>query len=50
VFINKIANHHIVQWPRNHIPEGLIPLERLFNGNDVAVKGRVSNGDANVTE
>jgi hypothetical protein len=24
--------------PRNHIPKGLIPLERLFNRNDVVVK------------
>ena len=50
VFLNKIANHHIVQLPRNHIPKRLVPLERLFDGNDVAVKGRVSNGEADVTE
>jgi hypothetical protein len=50
VFLNKIANHHIVQLPSNHIPKGLVPLERLFDGNDVAVKGEVSNGDVDVTE
>jgi hypothetical protein len=50
VFLNKISNHHIVQLPRNHIPKGLVPLERLFDGNDVAVKGEVSNEDANVVE
>jgi hypothetical protein len=50
VFLNKIVNHHIVQLLSNHIPRGLIPLERLFDGNDVAVKGGVSNGDADVTE
>jgi ribonuclease HI len=50
VFLNKIANHHIVQFPSNHIPKGLVPLERLFDGNDVAVKGKVSNGDVDVTE
>jgi ribonuclease HI len=38
VFLNKIANHHIVQLPSNHIPKGLVPLERLFDRNDVAVK------------
>jgi hypothetical protein len=27
VFLNKIANHHIVQFPSNHIPKGLVPLE-----------------------
>jgi hypothetical protein len=50
VFLNKIANHHIVQLPRNHIPKGLVPLESLFNGNDVAVKGEVSNEDDDVAE
>jgi hypothetical protein len=50
VFLNKIANHHIVQLPSNHIPKGLVPLERLFDGNDVAVKGKVSNEDAKVTK
>jgi hypothetical protein len=38
VFQNKIANHHIVQLPSNHIPKGLVPLERLFDRNDVVVK------------
>jgi ribonuclease HI len=50
VFLNKIANHHIVQLPSNHIPKGLIPLERLFDGNDVAVKGKVSTDDVDITE
>jgi hypothetical protein len=50
VFLNKIVNHHIVQLPSNHIPKGLVPLERLFDGNDVAVKGKVSNGEADVTK
>jgi hypothetical protein len=50
VFLNKIANHHIVQLPSNHIPKGLVPLERLFDKNDVAVKGKGSTDDADVTE
>jgi ribonuclease HI len=50
VFLNKIANHHIIHLPSNHIPKGLVPLERLFDGNDVAVKGGVSNGDDDTTE
>jgi ribonuclease HI len=47
VFLNKIANHHIVQLPRNHIPKGLVPLERLFDGNDVEImlKGPTENAD-----
>jgi hypothetical protein len=50
VFINKIANHHIVQLPSNHIPKGLVPLERLFDKNDVAVKVKGSTENADVTE
>ena len=50
VFLNKIANHHIVQLPSNHIPKGLVPLERLFDGSDVAVKGKVSTDDVDTTE
>jgi ribonuclease HI len=49
-FLNKIANHQIIQLPSNHIPRGLVPLERLFDGNDVPVKGKVSNEDADTTE
>jgi hypothetical protein len=48
--LNKIAKHDIIQLPGNHIPRGLILLERLFDGNDVAVKGRVSGGDADTAE
>jgi ribonuclease HI len=48
--LNKVANHQIIQLPSNHIPKGLIPLERLFDGNDVAVKGRVSGDEADTTE
>jgi hypothetical protein len=48
--LNRIANHQIIQLPSNHIPRGLVPLERLFDGNDVPVKGKVSNEDAKTTE
>jgi hypothetical protein len=50
VFLNKIVNHDIVQLPSNHIPKGLVPLEILFDENDVAVKGKVSIDDADITE
>jgi hypothetical protein len=36
--------------PNNHIPKGLVPLERLFERNDVAVKGKVSNEDFDVAK
>jgi hypothetical protein len=50
VFIKKIDNHHIVQLPRNHIPKGLVPLERIFDSNDVAVKSIRSIDDADISE
>jgi len=50
VFLNKIVDHHIVQLPSNHIPKGLVPLERLFDINDVAVKVKGSTKSADVTE
>jgi hypothetical protein len=50
VFLNKIAYHQIIQLPSNHIPKGLVPLERLFDGNDVVVKGEVSNRDVDSAE
>ena len=50
VFANKIANHQIIQLPSNHIPRGLVPLERLFDKNDVSIKGGVSSKDADIAE
>jgi ribonuclease HI len=50
IFLNKIVDHHIVQLPNNHIPKGLVPLERLFDSNDVAVKGNRPKDNADTTE
>jgi hypothetical protein len=50
VFLNKIFNHHIVQLPNNHILKGLVPLERLFDRNDVALKGKDSTDEDDVAE
>jgi hypothetical protein len=35
-FENQIAGRDIVQLKRNIIPKGLVPLEKLFDNNDVA--------------
>jgi hypothetical protein len=40
---SKIAAHEIVQLSTNKIPKGLVPLERIFDNNDVAVK--LENGE-----
>jgi hypothetical protein len=47
--VNKIADHKIVQLPSKIIPKGLVPLERLFDINDVVVKSKGSNEEADVT-
>jgi ribonuclease HI len=49
-FVNKIANHHIVQLPSNHIPRGLVPLERLFDHNDVPVKIHSPSEDSDLID
>jgi hypothetical protein len=50
VFLNKITNHHIVHFPRNHILKGLVPLEILFQRNYVALKFKGSDDDVDVSE
>jgi hypothetical protein len=39
-----------VQLPSNHIPKGLIPLERIFDRNDVALKGKILDDDGDTTQ
>jgi hypothetical protein len=50
VFLNKIVNHQIIQLPSNHILRGLVPLERMFDKNDVAIKSGVSSEEADIAE
>jgi ribonuclease HI len=48
--LNKIADCHIIQLLNNYIPRGLVPLERLFDGNDMAIKGKISGVDDDIAE
>jgi hypothetical protein len=50
VFLEKISNHHIVQLPSNRIPKGLVPLERIFDNNDVAVKAKKPVDEVDISE
>jgi ribonuclease HI len=45
---NKIAAHEIVQLSTNKIPKGLVPLERLFDSNDVAAKLQSAETESDV--
>ena len=31
----KVTEHNIVQFPSNYMPQGLVPLEELFDHNDI---------------
>jgi hypothetical protein len=33
--LKRVAGHNVVEMKTNHIPKGLVPLERLFDSNDV---------------
>ena len=35
---DKLGDQNIVQFPSNYIPQGLVPLEGLFDHNDVPFK------------
>ena len=35
---NILAGKEIIEMKTNHIPKGLVPLERLFDNNDVYLK------------
>jgi hypothetical protein len=46
-FLKKIADHENFQLLSNHIPMGLVPLERFFDNNDVAIKISSSKENTN---
>jgi hypothetical protein len=41
-FLNHIVGRDIVQIKNNVIPKGLVPLEKLFDNNDVARNPKVT--------
>jgi hypothetical protein len=41
--LKTVVGHDIVELKTNHIPRGIVPLERLFDSNDV-YKGAVHEG------
>ena len=44
-FKNSLGGKDIVQLKSNHIPRGLIPLEKLFDQNDVAKDPKMKPAD-----
>jgi ribonuclease HI len=49
-FRSKIVAHEIVPLSTNIIPKGLVPLENLFDNNDVAVKLEKGEKDSDVLQ
>ena len=35
---NSMVGQHIIELKNNFIPKGLVPLERIFDNNDVFIK------------
>lgn len=49
-YLTRLAGKDIIQLKTNTIPKGLVPLEDLFDSNDVAKNPKVSPNDAKVED
>ena len=47
---DKVADQNIVQLPNNYIPWGLVPLEELFDHNDIPFKPAKKEKDLVIQE
>ena len=49
-YLTQLAGKDIIQLKSNTIPRGLVPLEELFDNNDVAKSPKVAPVDVEVEE
>jgi hypothetical protein len=49
-FDNQIVGRDIVQLKSNIIPKGLVPLEKLFDNNDVARSPKITVNEGDVED
>ena len=49
-FKDKVVDENIVQLPSNYIPRGMVPLEELFDHNDIPFKPTKKEQDPGVQE
>jgi hypothetical protein len=49
-FKNQIVGKDIMQLKNNIIPKGLVPLEKLFDNNDVAKSPKITVNDGDVED
>ena len=47
---DKVRDHNSVHLPSNYIPRGLVPLEELFDHNDVPFKPSKKEKDLAIQE
>jgi hypothetical protein len=45
-----VVGHNIIELKTNHIPRGLVPLERLFENNDVSRKVAIQSKEQEVVD
>jgi hypothetical protein len=50
VLQDTIVGHKIIELKTNHLPKGLVPLERLFNHNDVSRKVVIQTEEMDVVD
>jgi len=43
--LNTIANHEVIELKTSHFPKGLVPLETLFESNDVRVEPTIQSSE-----
>ena len=49
-YLNVIGGKEIIQLKINCIPKGLVPLEKIFDNNDVARNPKVTRNDNEVED
>ena len=49
-YLTQLARKNITQLKSNTIPRGLVPLEEIFDSNDVARRPKMAPSDAKVEE
>jgi hypothetical protein len=48
--LKTVVGHDILELKNNHIPRGIVPLERLFDRNDVSTEVAMKNQEEEITD
>jgi hypothetical protein len=47
---DNVAGHKIIELKTNHMPKGLVPLEKIFDHNDIFIKEIIQTKETNVVD